>query len=171
MAFVVVGVLGLLLLVVALVADGILDGVFHAADALTTGWLSAAAIGGFLSAFGLVGWAVDDTSGPVLGIVAGTAAGVAVGGLAGWAARSLDRGLTDSVPRTADLVGRDATVLTPVAAGGYGVVVLRVGGQVAKLNARADTALPAGARVWVTEALSATAVRVQAVDSLDGPTG
>ncbi len=162
MAFVVVGVLGVLLLVVALVADGVLDGVFQAADMFSTGWLSAAAIGGFLTAFGLVGWAVDDVAGPFLG---------AVGGLAGWAARSLDRGATDEVPRTADLVGRDATVLSPVSAAGYGVVVLRVGGQVTKLNARADTALPAGARVWVTEALSATAVRVQALDSLDGPTG
>ncbi len=171
MAFVVVGVLGVLLLVVALVADGVLDGVFHVADMFSTGWLSAAAIGGFLTAFGLVGWAVDDVAGPFLGAVAGTAAGAAVGGLAGWAARSLDRGATDEVPRTADLVGRDATVLSPVSAAGYGVVVLRVGGQVTKLNARADTALPAGARVWVTEALSATAVRVQALDSLDGPTG
>ncbi len=99
------------------------------------------------------------------------ASGLLVGGFAGWVARALAAGATDGGRRGSDLVGLEATVLTPIAAGGYGEVALRVSGQVIKLGARADQPMPANARVWVIEVLSPTAVRVEPVDELEGPAG
>ncbi|MDP9418170.1 MAG: hypothetical protein M3P48_10160 [Actinomycetota bacterium] len=100
MAFVVVGVIGAALLVLSLVLggllDGFLDGALHALDVLDTGWLSTESIGGFLAAFGLVGWAVEQSAGTPVATAAGGLAGVLVGAFARWAARTLDATPTDA---------------------------------------------------------------------------
>ncbi len=171
MAFAVIGVVGVVLLVLALGVGDLLDGALDTIDVFDTGWLSTAAIGGFLGALGLVGWAVEPSAGPT---IATLAAWPQVCSLAaspgGWPGRSRPAA-TDGGRRGSDLVGLEATVLTPIAAGGYGEVALRVSGQVIKLGARADRPMPANARVWVIEVLSPTAVRVEPVDELEGPAG
>ena len=67
---------------------------------------------------------------------------------------------TDRTPRTTDLLGAEATVLTPIPAGGLGEVTTRYLGQLTKLSARSERAVPAGTRVVVTAVTSSTSVVV-----------
>ncbi len=70
MAFIVIGVVGFMLLVLALGVGDLLDGALDTIDVFDTGWLSTAAIGGFLGALGLVGWAVEPSAGPTIATLA-----------------------------------------------------------------------------------------------------
>jgi hypothetical protein len=164
--FLVLGGIGLVVLAAAVVLDGVTD----ALDVLDVGgWLSAAAVGGFLAAFGFGGALSLGPLGTAGAVGVGAAAGLAAGAAAGLLTRHLTRMPTDATPRAADLAGVEATVLTGIAGGGYGEVWIRTGGQRVKLNARSDRPVAAGARVWVAEVLSPTAVRVVPVDEIDSP--
>jgi len=159
--FLLIGCLGLALLVGALFfgdALGFGDGV--------DGPLSMPSIAGFVGAFGFAAAAAAALTGTgVLAVLVGLVVGVvvavpaAIGTLA--LARLAGRMRTDATPTRTDLVGRLGVVVTPIPADGYGEVRISLGGQPVKLNARAETAIALGARVFVIEAPSDTSVVVE----------
>lgn len=158
-AFLVIGALGVVLLVVALVLGDVLDGAF---EGLSAGFFSTEALAGFLGALGFGGAiALSLTGSTSLAVVIGLVLGVLLGALAARASRFLHGdGATDTV-RTSDLLEKMGSVVSAIPEDGYGVVQLSVGGHLTRLNARSTTAVPAGTRVSVTEVISPTAVRVE----------
>lgn len=156
--FLAVGGVGLVLLLGSLLF-GELAG--HA-DLLGAGdYLSLAAVSGFLAAFGMTGALVVEVGG---GAAAGSAVGVVAGGtvgwLTGWFTRVLKRQQSAPAPGSAEMVGLDATVVSPVPSKGYGEVTLVLAGQPTKVNARSLEPLPVGALVTVVAVLSPTSVQV-----------
>lgn len=166
--FLVIGVAGLALLLVSLVVgdllDGVLEGLFQSLDWLAGDWFSSAAIGGFVSAFGFGGAIVEGVDGPrPLSIGVGIVAGLAFGWFAMWLTRLLRNGRSDEAPSPRDAVGLDATVVTAIPAGGFGIVRVALGGHTTQYNARADQPVEPGTPVHVTGVLSPTAVTVAPV--------
>ncbi|MEU9191608.1 hypothetical protein [Streptomyces hundungensis] len=155
------GMAGLALLVLSLVFDGLLEGLFDAFDGL----VSLPVVAGFVSMLGFGGAIVLGTTG--LGAGAATSMGAVAGLGAGWltwkASRALMRDQTATTPRESDLLGTSGAVVTAIPAGGYGEVLLRRAGQPVKLAARSDVPVARGAEVWVEAALSATSVEVRPV--------
>lgn len=154
-----VGLVGVGLVVLTLVAGDFLDGVLDGVD-LTGGILSTPVLGGFLAAFGLVGAVTVGALGPLVAALAGAGAGVGFGALALALTRRVMHMPTDPTPRTEDLVGRAGTVLSRVPEGGYGQVRVATHGQHIHVSARAAAPLAAGAAVVVVEVLSSSAVLV-----------
>ena len=139
--YLVIGLAGLALLAVSLIAGDLLDGIFDGLlDALSADWFSTAVIGGFVSAFGF-GGALADAVGAswVISVPVGVVAGVAFG----WFASSLTRLLrgsgTGETVQTADTVGYAAMAVTGIPEDGFGVVRVRIGAATLQLNARAET--------------------------------
>lgn len=160
-AYVVVGVVGLVILGLSLLAGDFLDGAF---DTVSGDWFSSAVVGGFVSAFGFgAATAVGVGLPGVLAVLVGVAAGVLFGWFAAWLTRLLRNGRSDDTVQPSDTVGHSGVVLTDIPDGGFGVVRVRVGGHVLQLNARAEVQVPAGAEVYVTGVLSPTAVTVAPV--------
>jgi hypothetical protein len=157
-AFIVIGVVGLALLALSLVAGEVLDG---ALDGLGGDWLSGAAVAGFLAAFGFGGaLALNAGTGTGVATLVGLGAGAAAGGVAGWLTSTLSKDDGDATPRSADLTGREGTVISAVPSDGYGEVSVVVSGHITKLNARAVEPLAVGTPVRVSAVLSPTAVQV-----------
>jgi membrane protein implicated in regulation of membrane protease activity len=157
-AFLVIGAVGVVLLIVSLAVGEIFEGVF---DALGGDLLSGASVAAFLGALGFVGAIVLEATGRTgWAIAAGLAAGLVVGALAGWLTLSLTRGGDDSTVRSGSLVGREATIVNAVPTDGYGEISVVASGHITKLNARSDRPLPAGTPVTITAVLSATSVQV-----------
>lgn len=160
-AFLVLGIAGLVVLLVAFVAGDLLDG---ALDALEADWISTAAIGGFVSAFGFGGAAADGAGAPLpLSLAVGAVGGVVVAWFAWWLTRVVKDGPSDGTVSIADSVGRLGQVVTAIPADGYGVVRVVVGGHTLRLNTRAHLPIEAGAQVNVTGVRSPTAVEVTEV--------
>ncbi len=164
------GVAGLVLLVLALVFDGVLEGLFGGAgflDGLFDGLLSLPVVAGFVSMLGFGGALVLGTTG--LGAGPATAVGAGSGVAAGWLtwrlSRALMRDQDGAAPRGDDLVGTAGSVVTAIPADGYGEVLLRLAGQPVKLAARSAgaTAVAQGSEIWVEESLSPTSVAVRPV--------
>lgn len=157
-AFLVIGGIGILLLLVSLVAGEVFDGLF---ESIGGDLLSGGAVAGFLAALGFVGALIlgaTDSSG--LAIVGGLLAGIAMGALAGWGTKLLSKGGDDATVRSSSLVGHPGTVISAIPAEGYGQVSVVVAGHITQLNARAAEALPAGTAVVVAAVLSPTSVQV-----------
>jgi membrane protein implicated in regulation of membrane protease activity len=157
--FLSLGVIGLLLLVVFIFVDDHLGGIL---DALGGGdWFTGASLAGFLGALGFGGAVVYRTTGSLqLGIVAGAILGLALGVLVGWIMLRMRKTQDGGAPVSADLVGLQGTVVSDIPIDGYGEVKVTQSGHLVKLNARAETPVPVGAPVQITEVLSATAVRI-----------
>ncbi|MFJ4771902.1 hypothetical protein ACIP88_22800 [Streptomyces uncialis] len=162
------GIAGLALLVLALVFDGLLEGLFggfSVLNGLFDGLLSLPVVAGFVSMLGFTGAIVLGSTG--LGVVPATAVGAAAGVTAAWLtarfSRSLMRDNSPPAPRGEDLVGSAGSVITPIPAGGYGEVMLRLAGQPAKYSARSAVPIARGAEVWVESAPTATSVVVRPV--------
>jgi len=157
--FLVVGAVGVLLLLVALVLGDVLDG---ALEGLSAGLFSTEALAGFLGALGFGGAiALETTGSTTLAVVIGLVLGVLLGWLAARASRFLHGdGEGDSV-RTSDMLERIGQVVSAIPEGGFGVVSLSVGGHITRLNARSSVAVPAGTQVSVTQVISPTAVQVE----------
>jgi len=159
--FLVLGIAGLVLVLVSLVAGDLLDG---ALDALEADWISSAAIGGFVSAFGFGGAAADAVGTPwPVSVAIALGAGVVVGWFALWLTRLLKDGPSDGTIAISDTVGKAAKVVTAIPGDGYGVVRIVVGGHTVTYNARANTPIEAGDEVNVIGVVSPTAVNVTAV--------
>lgn len=165
--FLALGIAGVVLLLLSLVAGDLLDG---ALDALEADWISTAVIAGFVSAFGFGGAAAEGVGLPwPLAVVVGGAAGVAVGSFAWWLTGLVKDGPSDGTVSIADSVGQAGQVLTDIPGEGFGVVRVVVGGHSLQLNASSDRPIPTGAEVNVTGVLSPTAVTVVAVWKPDPP--
>lgn len=158
-AFLVVGALGVVLLLVALLLGDVLDG---ALEGLSAGFFSTEALAAFLGALGFGGAiALSATGSTSVAVVIGLVLGVLLGWLAARASRFLHgTGETDTV-RTSDMVEKIGNVVSAIPEGGFGVVSISVGGHLTRLNARSSVAVPAGTQVSVTQVISPTAVQVE----------
>lgn len=160
-AFLVIGVVGVLLLLVSLVLGDVLDG---ALDAIAGDAFSTAVIGAFVAATGFGGAAAQALGAPgALSLPVGLVAGVLFGWIAASFTRLVRGGGTDATPTVDDALGRDGRVVTSIPEGGLGVVDVLVGGHVLRFNARAERPLDQGTRIHVTSVLSPTAVTVAPV--------
>lgn len=159
--FLVLGIAGLVLVGLSLVAADLLDGTF---EALEADWLSTAVIGGFTSAFGFGGAAADAGGLPwPVSVAIGLGAGVVVGWFAWWLTRLVKDGPSDGTVTISDAVGQVGKVVTPIPSNGYGVVRVVVGGHTLTYNASSNTPIEAGDEVNVIGVVSPTAVNVTAV--------
>lgn len=159
--FLVIGIIGLLLLVISLVAGDLFDGAF---DALAGDAFSSAVLGAFIAATGFGGAAAQALGAPgLVAALAGVAAGTVFGWFAFWLTRLIRSGGSDATPSTEDALGRDGRVISDIPAEGFGVVQILVGGHSLRLNARAEQPLEPGTQVYVTNVLSPTAVTVAPV--------
>ncbi|WP_031004231.1 hypothetical protein [Streptomyces sp. NRRL F-5727] len=160
------GIGGLVLLVLALVFDGVWEGVFDGFGGGLDGFLSLPVIAGFVSALGFTGALVLGTTGAGAGVATG--AGVVAGGVVGWVtwrfSRVLMRDGAAPAPRGEDLTGTSGAVVTAIPAAGYGEVLLRLAGQPVKYAAKADAPVARGTEVWVESVLSPTSVTVRPVE-------
>jgi membrane protein implicated in regulation of membrane protease activity len=160
--FLLIGFAGLVLLGISVLLGDLLDGVF---DALPGDVFSTAVIGGFTSAFGFGAAIAQNLGAPLLlAIAVGVVAGVGFAWFAAWLTRLIRGGGSDATPAASDALGRDATVLTAIPDGGFGVVRVVIGGHVARYNARADRPVEVGTEVYVSAVLSPTAVTVARVE-------
>ncbi|MEU8570723.1 hypothetical protein AB0C51_20645 [Streptomyces pathocidini] len=162
------GIVGLVLLVLALLFDGVLDGLLDGLGGLggVDGLLSLPVVAGFVSMLGFAGALTLGTTG--LGALAATGVGAVAGIAAGWLTyrfgRALMRDRTAAAPRGEDLVGSTGRVVTAIPAGGYGEVLLHLGDQPAKFAARSSGPVARGARIWVESTPSPTSVVVRPVE-------
>ncbi len=157
--FLLLGALGVVLLVVALVLGDVLDGAF---EGLSAGFFSTEALAGFLGALGFGGAiALSVTGSTTLAVVIGLVLGVLLGAGAAKASSLLHgTGETDTV-RTSDMVEKIGSVVSAIPADGFGVVSISVGGHITRLNARSSVPVEAGTQVSVTSVISPTAVHVE----------
>ena len=157
--FLTIGVIGIVLLLLALIADDFFDGMF---EALGGGeWFTGAALAGFLGGVGFVGagvLAVTANTCPAVAI--GVVAGLALGFAVGWVTLALRNASSGSTPTTASLVGLTGTVVNDIPEQGFGVLSVVNAGHLTRLNARSIEALPSGTPVTVTDVLSPTSVKV-----------
>jgi membrane-bound ClpP family serine protease len=161
LTFLVIGLIGLVVLGISLVAGDLFDG---ALDALAGDVFSSAVLGAFVAATGFGGAAAQAAGLPaVLAVVIGLAAGVGFGWFAFWLTRLIRDGGSDATLTIDDAIGRDGKVVTGIPADGFGVVNILVGGHTMRLNARSDQPLDPGTAVHVTSVLSPTAVTVAPV--------
>ncbi|WSA75369.1 hypothetical protein OG930_07010 [Streptomyces sp. NBC_01799] len=156
------GIAGVLLLVLSLVFDGVLEGVFDGLD----GFLSLPVIAGFVSMLGFAGAITLGTTGLGAGVATGVGAvaGVGTGWLTWKLSRALMRDGASDTPRGEDLVGSSGSVVTAVPVDGYGEVLLYLGGQPLKVAAKSSTPIARGTEIWVESVLTATSVVVRPVD-------
>lgn len=155
------GVISTLLLLVAVVADGLGD----ALDALDLGldWLSLPAVAAFLGAFGFGTGAFWGSLG-----AAALIPGVAAGLLFGWGAARLGRAAmrmpTDPTETQAGLLGSLGRVVTAPAPGRYGEVLLHRPTGPVKVACTASDPIPVGTEVVVVDVTSSTLVEVARFD-------
>jgi len=134
--------------------------------------LSLPVISGFLGAFGFAGAIAATLAGGhgglalAIGVVVGLLAAVPTAYLAGRLVYAAMNMPTDGTLSSADLVGAEGVVVTPVPESGYGEVRLAVAGQQIKFNARADRPLARGTRIFVIEVPSPTSVLVEPTPSV-----
>lgn len=162
-AFVIIGAVGVAIVVLSLLFGDLLDGVFDLdLGDVGDGVLSTPVIGAFLAAFGAGGaLLLNGTRASVPGAIFGAlGSGAVLGGATLVVVRSLMNMPTDATPRTGDLVGCIATVVTRIPADGLGEISLVSAGQRMKLSARADVPIATGASVVVVEVTSPTSVIV-----------
>ncbi|UPZ30263.1 hypothetical protein MUK60_22270 [Streptomyces sp. LRE541] len=162
------GIAGVVLLLLTLVFDGVLEGLFggaHFLDGLFDGLLSLPVVAGFVSMLGFGGALVLGTTGLGAGpaTAVGIGAGAAAGGLTWRFSRALMRDEPSATPRGTDLVGSPGSVVTPIPVGGYGEVLVHLAGQPLKLAAKSPEAVARGTEIWVEESLSPTSVAVRPV--------
>lgn len=163
MAFLAIGILGVLVLVLALFVGEIGD---LGGDA--DGPFSLPAIAALIGGVGFGGAAatelLPDALPGALAVPAALVAGLAVAVPLAWGAVRLSRGLRDMPTQETltrhHLLGTRGVVVSAVPAAGLGEVRLYLAGQQLKYWARSDVPLPTGTPVYVVETLSETSVQV-----------
>lgn len=159
LTFLIIGGIGVVLLLVALIVGDLLEGAF---DVVSGGLFSTEALAGFLGALGFGGAIVYDVTGSTaISLILGVVFGVALGAATGWVAHKLRSDDAAAVVRSDDLVERTGQVIGEIPAEGYGVVSLTVGGHITRVNARSSAVVPSGTTVVVVSVLSPTAVAVE----------
>lgn len=161
MTLIVIGIVGLVVLVISLVAGDLFDG---ALDALAGDVFSSAVLGAFVAATGFGGAAAQAVGAPlVLAVPIGLVAGVVFAWFAYWMTKLIRDGGSDDTVTVDDALGCAGRVVVGVPEDGFGVVSVLVGGHLLRLNARSELPLDEGAEVHVTSVLSPTAVTVAPV--------
>lgn len=163
--FVIIGSVGLAVVVLSLLLGEFLEGVFESLDIdVGGGVFSTPVIGSFLGAFGFGGaWLLGATDAGIgVASLAGLGAGLALGGAALVFTRSLMRMPTDEPVRMSALVGKTASVVSPIPVNGFGEISLVHQGQRMKLNARAPKSVQTGERVVIISVNSPSSVMVDA---------
>ncbi|WP_412738006.1 hypothetical protein [Krasilnikovia sp. MM14-A1259] len=161
--FLAVGGAGVVVLALGLLGAELL----HFGHPDVDGPVSTETVAGVVGAFGFAAAITSSLLGArtSVEILVAAAVGAAVAVPAGYLAMRLGRAArtmrTDGTPTRQDMIGTLGVVVTPIPAGGYGEVRLRMGGQPVKVNARADRPVPIGADVFVIEAPSDTSVVVE----------
>lgn len=159
LAFLIIGGIGIVLLLIAVIVGDVLGGALDSLGA-GTDWLSGA-VAGFLGAFGFGGaLALGATGSMAVAVLVGVVAGAGFGALAAWGTRQLQRGGDEGTVRSSALVGLTGTVVSDIPTQGYGQISVVVAGHLTKLNARCPEPLPAGHAVIVDAVLSPTSVSV-----------
>lgn len=156
--FLVIGGLGVLILALGLLGLDLFE-----FDGPVPVEAAAAMLGafGFVAAIASVSLATR-TPAPLLAAAGiGTVAAIPAGWLALRLVQAARRMPTDATPVRDDLIGLIGTVVTTIPTEGYGEVRVVLGGQPVKLNATAEAAIPAGAKVFVITAPSETSVFVE----------
>jgi membrane protein implicated in regulation of membrane protease activity len=163
-AFLLVGAVGLVVLLLSLFAGEI--GEFGHPDA--DGPFSVPAIAALLGGVGFGGAAATSVLPEALPdavtILLALAVGLAVAVPLAWGVLRLSRALKN-MPTTQTLtrdhlIGAQGVVISAVPSPGFGEVRLSLAGQQLKYAATSDVPLPSGTPVYVVEALSETAVQV-----------
>ncbi|MEU9398820.1 hypothetical protein [Streptomyces sp. SID4985] len=162
-----IGITGVVLLVLSLIFDGLLEGVLDGAlDGLLDGWLSLPVVAGFLAMTGFGAVLAQSVTG--VGPAGATAIGAAAGVGLAWPtyrfSRALMRDRTAAAPTRDDVIGTSGSVVTAIPAGGYGEVLLQLGGHRVKFAARSAVPVARGAEVWVEATPSPTSVLVRPVE-------
>ncbi len=143
--FLIIGLAGLALLVAALVAGEVLDGVLEPINGVLGGdLLSTGVLAGFLGAFGFTAHAVTAAAGADVGSAVGVVAGLLVGAGVGFLTRFLASGRTDGTPSAAALVGK-----TPAGSTGAGTGRARLLLTAAGLGLGAGLLWGIAARAWM----------------------
>ncbi|MCZ2827432.1 hypothetical protein O2W14_01115 [Modestobacter sp. VKM Ac-2986] len=160
-AFLAVGGLGLLVLVVSLLAGEIAE--LGDAD----GPFSVPAIAAFLGGIGFGGAAatallpeLPGAATVLLALVAGLVVALPLAAGAVRLSASLRDMPTEPTLTPDRLLGAQGVVVSRVPAGGFGEVRLAVAGQQLKYHARSDVPLPAGTPVYVVDTPTETSVHV-----------
>lgn len=159
--FWIIALVGLAVLLIGLLFDGVLELGGLVPDA--GGWISLPVLGGFAAVFGFTGALVTATGLPAL---IALAAALAAGVLAARGAVVLTRALASSDSGGAssrdELSGLTATVVSDIPVDGYGEVNAVLAGTHIKLSARSEgRALPRGTDVLILSPLSDSAVLVR----------
>lgn len=162
-AFLVIGILGLLVLLVSL-----LVGEFGLGDLDADGPFSLPALAALVGGVGFGGLAatalVPDAVPEAVTVLLALAAGLVVAVPLAWGAVRLSRALrtmpTQETLTRHHLLGAQGVVVSAVPAPGLGEVRLSVAGQQLKFSARSEVPLPAGTPVYVVDTFSDTAVEV-----------
>ncbi|MDO5675989.1 MAG: hypothetical protein Q4G35_00610 [Propionibacteriaceae bacterium] len=164
-AFLIIGAVGIVLVVVSLIVGDVLDGVLDL-DFLDNDLFSISSLSAFIGAFGFggaLGLALVDN------MVVAVVMGLIVGALAAWGAVRLTKALKRSEDaasfRSDAMIGHSGRVITAIPEGGYGEISISVGGHVRKIAAKAQAPVASGDEVWVSAILSPTAVEVTPVAS------
>lgn len=164
--FFVLGFAAVGVLMLSLVLDDAIEGLADVFDG--PDWLSLPVLAALVAGFGFAAGAVDEMTGSR---AAGTVAGVAGGVGAAWmASRLVAMAInmpTDPPVRHGDLRGRPGRVVTPIASGRPGEVLVELAGVRLKLTATADVAIPLGTDIVVVEVSSPTSVIVTTLELED----
>jgi hypothetical protein len=156
LAFLIIGGIGIVLLLIAVIVGDVLGGALDSLGA-GTDWVTGA-VAGFLGAFGFgAALALGASDSMLVAVVVGVIAGAGFGALAAWGTRQLQRGGDETTVRSAALVGLTGTVINDIPEQGYGEISVVVAGHLTKLNARCPEPLSAGI---VDAVLSPTSVSV-----------
>lgn len=161
MIFLVLGGVGLAILIVSFVVDGLFDAIDF--DIFDNGVLSMTGIAGFLAFFGFTGFLCQTTG--QSDVVTGSAASAA--GLFGLIATGTamrymkQQSQDDNAYNNASMVGRSAVVISGAAAGRYATVRVEWNGMSENMTAISDQDLQSGDSVKITSLLSHSSVRVE----------
>ena len=163
--FLIIGIVGGVLLLISILLDGIFDA-FDFGD----GPLSLTTIAAFTAIFGFTAFALVGAGLPAaLAGGLGAVAGVIGGAAAWWLSRAIRSAESSTAVTGEELVGSSASVVLAIPAGGLGEVALVRHGERVSLSATAESAIPRGALVRITQTITATSVRVEAAPAPAAP--
>ncbi|AFV89853.1 hypothetical protein PACID_20620 [Acidipropionibacterium acidipropionici ATCC 4875] len=165
--FLIIGAVGIVILLLSLILGDLVDAFSHL-DAIGGEYVSTAVIAAFIGALGFGGALVMGLTGSTgWAIGAGCGAGVLFGAGASWLTRVLKGSGSSYTPTGSELIGAEAHVISPIPQDGMGQIRLSVHGHLLTLNARSQSPVEAGERVWISRRLSPTAVEVSPVAAIE----
>jgi membrane protein implicated in regulation of membrane protease activity len=166
-AFVVIGVIGLVIAGLSIVAGDVFEGLLNF-DFAPDGVMSSTTIAGTFAGAGFAGAFADSSFAadkPWLAIVVALAGGT-VGWFIAWGFyRMLDsQSEPEGAGNLSEVIGTTGSVIrVPTESSGLGEVMLTFRGQPQKMNFLCDTPVSAGEEVSVVSVLTTTKVKVQPI--------